>query len=324
MKDLTNSNRNHGLKTGTGKFKNPVLLPNFENLVTTSDFSVIYKTNSLGMRDKEYSVLPPQGVHRLIALGDSFTFGEGISYGKRFTDIAEDRLNRTEILNMGVPGYGVDQELEQFIEFGLPLKPEQVFLFINRVDTLRINPRLFQNGKLSLEETATEQTGPFVNADASALSVAPDLLKSQFLSFAIYNFRMWKLRSEFAKTDFREWGGLALDLKHDGSAVISETDSEVIKRTTSVIEKLLNVCIENHIRLAVVNIDPEYDLSYLKKVNGLDYVDLSGELAAAARKFPLRFTYDRHFNEKTNALLGDIVTGIINERLKIPVPKAQL
>ncbi|HOW28110.1 MAG TPA: SGNH/GDSL hydrolase family protein [Elusimicrobiota bacterium] len=66
------------------------------------------ETNSLGMRDKEYSVKKPAGVKRIIFLGDSIT---AIS---RYTDMLEERLQeefpgRYEVLNFAVAGYSLSE-----------------------------------------------------------------------------------------------------------------------------------------------------------------------------------------------------------------------
>jgi len=87
-KELTNPDR---LPIGLFAFPDKeivqTLKPNFQALATTSDFSVIYKINEKGLRDKSYEYEKNNKV-RVLALGDSQTFGEGISYGDRFTDIA--------------------------------------------------------------------------------------------------------------------------------------------------------------------------------------------------------------------------------------------
>jgi len=72
-------------------------------LATTSEYSVIYRINARGWRDREREYAGAPGTTRVLALGDSFTFGSGVPYGARFTDVAESRLRNVEILNMGVP-----------------------------------------------------------------------------------------------------------------------------------------------------------------------------------------------------------------------------
>jgi len=68
-------------------------------------------TNTKGWRDAERSYEKPSGMRRAVAIGDSFTYGVEVDDGERFTDILPDRVARLEVVNLGVPGWGTDQEL---------------------------------------------------------------------------------------------------------------------------------------------------------------------------------------------------------------------
>ncbi len=68
------------------------------------------RTNADGFRgSRVYPHEKPQGIHRICAAGDSFTFGFGVRDDEAFPAQLETRLISTEVLNLGVPGYGVDQ-----------------------------------------------------------------------------------------------------------------------------------------------------------------------------------------------------------------------
>lgn len=66
--------------------------------------------NSIGIRDREYSSAAPAGVTRIVALGDSQTFGNGLAiedtWPKRLESELNDRFGRGrwEVLNCGIPG----------------------------------------------------------------------------------------------------------------------------------------------------------------------------------------------------------------------------
>ena len=51
------------------------------------------KTNSHGMRDREYPREKPDGVVRIAGLGDSVMFGWGVGQGEAYLDVLE-RLDR--------------------------------------------------------------------------------------------------------------------------------------------------------------------------------------------------------------------------------------
>jgi len=68
--------------------------------------------NSIGLRGtREYSTRKPANVTRILALGDSFVFGWGVRDDQTFSALIEKDHPRLEVLNFGVPGYGVDQIL---------------------------------------------------------------------------------------------------------------------------------------------------------------------------------------------------------------------
>jgi len=73
-------------------------------------------TNSSGLRGtREYSPHRPPGVRRVLCVGDSFTFGEGLADNEAMPAQLEAELNRAgpgswEVLNLGVHGYGTDQQ----------------------------------------------------------------------------------------------------------------------------------------------------------------------------------------------------------------------
>lgn len=69
-------------------------------------------TNSAGMRSsRDYPKLKPAGRKRVVFLGDSYTAGDGVSNGQRFTDLLEQRHPNLDALNFGLNGTGTDQQL---------------------------------------------------------------------------------------------------------------------------------------------------------------------------------------------------------------------
>lgn len=64
--------------------------------------------NALGFRDAEHG---PKQRPRLLVLGDSFVWGFDVDEDERFTARLQEQLPDWEVLNLGVSGYGTDQEL---------------------------------------------------------------------------------------------------------------------------------------------------------------------------------------------------------------------
>jgi hypothetical protein len=75
-----------------------------------SDGSV--HVNARGLRaTREHDELPPPGVRRVIACGESFTFCEEVADAEAWTARMEALAPALEVLNYGVGGYGTDQAL---------------------------------------------------------------------------------------------------------------------------------------------------------------------------------------------------------------------
>jgi len=106
--------------TGEGRFvrRDPELIwrlaPNAHHVWGTDEFREERRTNSLGMRDDE---VEPRvaGERRVLAMGDSFTFGHGVAAGEAYPEVLASLLSSADrsvtVFNAGVPGYGVDQLL---------------------------------------------------------------------------------------------------------------------------------------------------------------------------------------------------------------------
>ena len=99
--------------------------------------------NSLGHPDEEWGPRVA-GVPRAATIGDSFSVGV-VPHRLHFTTVAERRLGRGEVCNLGVIGVGPDTYLQLLVTEALPLHPDVVIvdLFIGndlRLDSQRARP----------------------------------------------------------------------------------------------------------------------------------------------------------------------------------------
>jgi lysophospholipase L1-like esterase len=94
---------------------------------------VEYRVNAEGLRGRETTVEKPAGVRRVAVLGDSIAFGYWVSEEDGFPRQLEAMLNelgpageRVEVLDFGVPGYNLDQEIEALRAKALAFEPDVV------------------------------------------------------------------------------------------------------------------------------------------------------------------------------------------------------
>jgi hypothetical protein len=86
------------------------------------------RTNSVGMRsDREFTQERIPGTGRILFVGDSYTFGDGVTNEQAFpTVLQEEDLGSWEVLNLGVSGYGPDQALLMYEVRGIKYHPDVV------------------------------------------------------------------------------------------------------------------------------------------------------------------------------------------------------
>ncbi len=89
----------------------------------------LVNSNSKGIRgSREFAYDKPAGVTRIVVLGDSFTFGEEVGDDETYSHYLQALLPNSEVLNLGIHGYGHDQMLLYLKEEGLKYHPDIVLL----------------------------------------------------------------------------------------------------------------------------------------------------------------------------------------------------
>jgi len=115
------------------------LKPGIEMTVETptkTRSSYLIKTNRYGMRDREYTLEKPAGTYRIAILGGSYEMGTGVNNEQVFEAIAENKLNeyykgspKVELMNFGVWGYTLVQEMEQMRDRVPQFHPDAIMVF---------------------------------------------------------------------------------------------------------------------------------------------------------------------------------------------------
>lgn len=103
-----------------------------------------YKINSYGIRNRELSIEKDSNVTRIMALGDSFIWGDGLPNEDLITAKLEFALNektdkKFEVINTGIGGFNAQDEYNQLVRLYPVYKPDIVIQFFFTNDILATN-----------------------------------------------------------------------------------------------------------------------------------------------------------------------------------------
>jgi lysophospholipase L1-like esterase len=244
--------------------------------------------NSRGFRDREVNEAKPPGIFRVVVLGDSITWGQGVAQTERYPDLLTGLLGRkgvpVEVVNLAVGGYGTDQEYLLFRGQGRRFCPDLVLLGLYRNDLLE-NGSAFQGAypkpyfrvgagsELLLENTPVPRLANGVARQTSGPSWGESSLKS----FARRHIRLYAAIA-FVRQSLRE----GID-GHPGPAPIPPESVEV---TALLIRHLAQEVEHEGSRFAVVVLpDFHYSseaVSALAPSGVAAFLDLTAVFRAAA------------------------------------------
>lgn len=136
-----------GMEVGLRVLETPLSLPSLKNIIqpsATLGYQLVpnlsggnITINSQGLRDRERNWEKPEGVRRILGIGDSFTFGYQVALDESYLKQLEKKLNRSEasrsgvnwdVINAGVTGYNMWQYLEYFKCCGYRYNPDLLII----------------------------------------------------------------------------------------------------------------------------------------------------------------------------------------------------
>lgn len=143
------------------------------------------KRNADGFRDHDFSRERTPGVQRILAVGDSFTFGDGVEeVEKTWPKVLEGSLNaagiRSEVFNLGIPGTNTAFQRKKLDAVGWSLRPDRIVLaFVlndpeppganTTIVPVRLNPPLLPLGGLDTTLTRTSRAYAWMRGRRNAL-----------------------------------------------------------------------------------------------------------------------------------------------------------
>lgn len=106
-----------------------------EGRSATDEFDFRYAHNAHGLRDREISLAKPEGTFRVLALGDSFTYGAGVDFEDTFLARLERRLAErdgehppVQVVKAGIPRFFPETERLYLEHYGAAFDPDLVLV----------------------------------------------------------------------------------------------------------------------------------------------------------------------------------------------------
>lgn len=104
----------------------------FRAAYSNFEFHVLVETNKLGLREREIGPKQP-GTFRILGLGDSFSFANGVTLEETYFKRLESCLNSSptrsyHVINAAVPAHSLIQEFRYLQRYGMDLDPDAVLI----------------------------------------------------------------------------------------------------------------------------------------------------------------------------------------------------
>ncbi len=283
-----------------------------------------YETNSWGFRDVERDVEKKPGTFRILALGDSFTFGAGVKFKESlYTAVLERKLNEFagadaifEVINSGLKGLNTAEQLDYLQTEGLRLDPDLILVghVFNDAETAQI-----RNARSQERRTSTLLPTRY-HVVLSYYSFTYYLARQNFLALM-----EGRSNRDGKKSDFRAY----LDTLY-GEPNLSDYEQVMLDLTRRAEDRGIPVLWFSFPEIRAIRRDP-YPFSDVRDTlreiaerNQLRFVDLHDAIAASDADGLTVSAWDGHPNEVVQKIAADeLFERLIVDRL-IPLRDGSL
>lgn len=306
-----------------------VQVPGYEADFQGREYKVRMKSNSLGFRDREYPIEKPNGLKRVVVLGDSFTWGWGVEQPEIFCEVAEQNMKGVDFINLGQTAYSTAQEYVIYKNLGMKFSPDFTVLAFGPNDIMENsgqNPKrpkyMVQNKRLILESPPT----PY-----SLTNKLKKTLKDYFLLYSLIDYRIALLKPIQSKPNGYDWvpDYYLKSYQEKMSGPWEVTKSLLLEINKLAQHRLLIMYVPNRLQVeedayqqAVLStqvdenlIDLSYPNTLIKEFaekNRIPFLDVTPYFKGESKHVSLYFTYDGHWTKEGQHLAGEL----LSERLK--------
>lgn len=204
-------------------------IPNKRGVFANSSFKTTIVHNAQGFRDRERSFENEMGGLRVLAVGDSFTWGHGVENEEIYTRVLEELVPAVETINLGGPGGDPPSELKVYLKWGLAYEHDVLlmgFFVGNDVVTHVAQPGAApprwgfdENGELALigREVPPEEVERIRRITQEAWDAKWERKRAKRLgNFVKNHFHLWTFIENGRDYGGEIWKGSVLKARIDG------------------------------------------------------------------------------------------------------------
>jgi hypothetical protein len=256
------------------------------------------------LREKE---IKKTSKFKILFLGDSQTFGEGVPYGSRFSDLIEKEIDNVYSINAGMPGYGVHQMYRYLECSGLNLKPNLVVCAIIPVD---LNRAIYKKPEAAPYMLSKEENA----GDSLWIGSGALLRHSYFYALVRARVKIWLMWRGLQERDRKEWEEIAQKGDYKLYKITSDSQKRLVRETSfEIFSNFKNLLRDAQVEFLVVNIGKQpipWLEDYCRQKN-IEYLDVSLVLKNAPN---ITFKIDPHYNAIGNRIIADYLKAYIVKR----------
>jgi len=215
------------------------------------------RTNSQGLRqDDDVSPIKAPNEFRLLALGDSFTFGWGVDVEQTYLHLLKLRAQRAmqhkkvTFLNAGFGGYGTQEMLAYLQYYGFDFDPDYVVVFMGPND-------IYDNVRSDLYKISDDGT-LIRNLNPKKNKILHDSLAVGWLRFHSVLYQIYRTPILNLMVPIRKQVSSWLRPENRPSKDILEKNVHRTRLTQSLLLKMKNLCNEQGIPFTVATVGIEH------------------------------------------------------------------
>ena len=311
--------------------------PNISLHYTVAEFDTVITHNARGYRSANIEPSRNPCNTRIVILGDSFTYGLGVQDDETFSALLDQNDTTREVLNMGVKGYGTNQELLTLVYEGLAFDADLYVLamFGNDFDDNVISPFArfeLDDGALVYPKPATEESlAAFVANERRKSEHRTGLRYSYAYRFFSDRLKLgrWLFRSALGSPPDRTPVRTPFDQRDEAWALQEALMVEVARLVTDSGAKILIVVIpllqqvQPSLRYARAPTDAVYYHDQILEIAARRRIPTLGLLPALRAAYqtegkPLYHPHDAHLNARGHRVVAAAIETAIEHRELLP------